>query len=60
MKYVIKISDKGYYGKLPWTPVPIEDAIVFTKMKDARRILNRLNGRLIGHDAPAAEIELKL
>lgn len=45
--YVIRLNADGYFGELPYTPVPREKAIVFTSMKDARKQLNRLNGRLM-------------
>lgn len=47
MKYVIKLSEAGYFGHIPYTPMPREKADVFDSMKDARRQLNRLNGRLM-------------
>ncbi len=54
-KYVIRLNEKGYYGKLPFTPVPYDKAIVFDKKKDARRVLSKLNDRLM--KSSVAEIE---
>ena len=47
MEYIIRLSEKGYYGNIPYTPVEKEKAIVFKSMKDARRNLNRINGWLM-------------
>lgn len=55
--YVIKLNEKGYFGEMPYTPVPREDAIVFETMKRARKQLNRLNGRLMKNNGAGAEIE---
>lgn len=56
MKYVIRISEKGFYGKRAWTESPREEAIIFDSKKEASRQLNRLNGRLWKH-GPGAMIE---
>jgi len=57
LKYIIRMSPKGYYGERAWTEGPREEAFIFDSMKDARRALNRLNGRL-WKDGPGATIEL--
>ena len=44
---VIRLNDDGYYGSKPFAAMPREEAIVFPTMKEARRQLNRLNGRLM-------------
>lgn len=45
---VIRLNADGYYaGNRPYTAVPRDEATVFTSMKDARRQLNRLQGRLM-------------
>jgi hypothetical protein len=56
MKYVIRISPKGFYGKKPWTEVPRNEAVIFDSKKDASRQQNRLNGRLWKH-GPGATVE---
>jgi hypothetical protein len=46
--YVIRLNADGYYaGNRPYTAVPREEATAFSSMKDARRQLNRLQGRLM-------------
>lgn len=55
MNYHIRIGSKGYYGKAPFRPVPLEEAVIFPTMKEARRVLNRLNARLMPADT--SEIE---
>lgn len=55
MNYVIKIGELGYYGHKLWSAVPRDEAIVFDTMKKARKIQNRLNGRLWKNER--AEIE---
>lgn len=51
MRYIIKISKTGSFGYFdlhqPYTLADIKDATIFNSMKDARRQLNRLNGRLM-------------
>lgn len=47
LSYVIRLNADGYFGDRPYTPVPRDEAVVFTDMKAARRQLNRLNGRLM-------------
>lgn len=46
MNYVIKYEN-GFYGKKPWSPVPLKEAVIFDSMKRARRMQNRLNSRLL-------------
>lgn len=46
MKYIIKLNDEGFYGKVPWGPSPLSDAKVFDSMKEARKQLSRLRDRL--------------
>jgi len=55
MNYIIRIGDRGYFGRKPWTPVPREEAFAFPTMKQARKTLNRLNGRLMKNES--SEIE---
>lgn len=50
--YVIRLNKDGYYAdNRPYTAVSRKEATVFSAMKDARRQLNRLQGRLMkeGH-----------
>ena len=51
MKYVIKIKkgvDSGYFDSHhPYTLADFKDAKIFDSMKEARKQLNRLNGRLM-------------
>ena len=42
VRTVIKLNEKGYYGTRPWIPVPLNEAVVFSSMKAARRQQNRL------------------
>lgn len=56
MRYVIRINELGYFGKTPYTPVPISEAIVFDTMKLARKQENRLNGRLMKGNNATIEI----
>ena len=44
--YVIRISEEGYFGKKPYTPMPLEEATVFPSMKAARKQENRLRSVL--------------
>lgn len=51
-KYIICLNniergDGDYYGREPWRGVTKDKVIVFKTMKEARRSLNRLNGRLL-------------
>ena len=54
MKYRIKIGKDGYYGTRPFVGVPKDEATVFESMKEARKTLNRLNGRLLKGQPRAA------
>jgi len=45
--YIIRLDVHGYFGKKPYIPVDISEAIVSLTMKAARIQLNRLNGRLM-------------
>lgn len=45
--YIIKISPDGYYGDRPWTSVSKAEATRFSSMEEARKTLNRLQGRLM-------------
>lgn len=52
MKYVIRLKKKddysGYYSEEHrWEGVPLSMARVFNDMKAARRMVNRLNSRLL-------------
>ena len=46
-QYVIKLNKLGYYGNIPFKPLPRIEATVFPSMKSARKQLNKLNGRLM-------------
>ena len=47
MKYVIRLTDKGYFSQNhPWSAVHISKATYFDTMKEARRNLNRLRDGL--------------
>jgi hypothetical protein len=45
-EYVIRLNDEGYFGRRPYTAMPKTEATIFPSMKDARKQLNRINGRL--------------
>ena len=52
MKYVVRLKKKdeydGYYAESPsWSAVPLSRAKVFNDNKSARRMVNRLNSRLL-------------
>ena len=55
MSYIIRLSEEGYYGKIPYRAVPKKDAMIFPSMKEARATLNRLNGRLIKEGSASIE-----
>jgi len=54
MSYVIRLDKDGYFGPLPYSSMPMEQAIVFATKKEARPQLNRLRSV---HKYPNAEIE---
>jgi hypothetical protein len=59
--YVIRLNADGYYaGNRPYTAVPREEATVLSSMKDARRQLNRLQGRLMKDGQSSIEPNVKL
>lgn len=46
--YVVRLDDRGFYGKKPWTPVPKEEAIKMN-MKTARAKQNRFSSHNMGY-----------
>jgi hypothetical protein len=53
-KFVVKLDERGYFGEMPWTPVPIEDATKMTS-KEARKVQNRMTSYNMGY--PQAVVE---
>jgi hypothetical protein len=52
--YVVRLDERGYYGKKPWTPVPLESAVRMTS-KQARKIQNWASSHNIGFDSAIVE-----
>lgn len=52
----VRLGLEGYYGEDIWGYSPKEKARIFEKMKDARRVLNRVRDRF---HFSKAEIEIE-
>ncbi len=52
--YVVRLDERGYFGKKPWTPVSVELATPMTA-REARRIQNRMISHNRGFDQAVVE-----
>lgn len=54
-KFVVRLSEDGYFGRRPWEPVEFKHATRMTK-KDANVIWNRVTSHNIGFTGATIEV----